>query len=57
MTCDGVAIARHARSWVRHQTITDPDYAAAAEAPRKAAAGTKAAPVDVTEVGERSLDT
>jgi hypothetical protein len=31
--------------------------AAAAAAARKAAAGTKAAPVDVTEVEERSLDT
>ncbi|MEU0428731.1 hypothetical protein ABZ235_35085 [Streptomyces canus] len=56
VTCDGVEVARHARSWARHQTITDPDHAAAAAAARKAAAGTKAAPVDVTEVEERSLD-
>ncbi|MFE4582487.1 IS21 family transposase, partial [Streptomyces chartreusis] len=40
-----------------HQTITDPDHAAAAAAARKKAAGTKPAPVDVTEVEERSLDT
>lgn len=30
VTCDGVEVARHARSWARHQTITDPDHAAAA---------------------------
>ncbi|WP_432164186.1 hypothetical protein [Streptomyces tendae] len=34
-----------------------PDYAAADEAARKAAAGAKRAPADVTEVEERSLDT
>ena len=37
VTCDGVEVARHARGWARHQTITDPDHAAAAAAPRKAA--------------------
>ncbi|MEH0510028.1 hypothetical protein QA942_24245 [Streptomyces sp. B21-106] len=57
VTCDGVEVACHARSWARHQTITDPDHAAAAAAARKAAAGTKAAPVDVTEVEERLPDT
>lgn len=57
VTCDGVEAARHARSWARHQTITDPDHAAAAAAARKAAGGTKPAPMDVTEVEERSLDT
>jgi transposase len=56
VTCDGVEVARHARSWARHQTITDPDHAAAAAIARKAAAGTKPAP-DVTEVEERSLET
>ncbi|MET9117574.1 DEAD/DEAH box helicase family protein [Streptomyces longwoodensis] len=59
VTCDGVEVARHARSWARHQTITDPDHAAAAAAARKKAAGAgmKPASVDVTEVEERSLDT
>ncbi|MFB6555545.1 hypothetical protein [Streptomyces sp. NPDC056405] len=57
VTCDGVEVARRARSWARHQTITDPDHAAAATAARKAAARTKPALVDVTEVEERSLDT
>jgi len=33
VTCDGVEVARHARGWARHQTITDPDHAAAAAAP------------------------
>lgn len=55
VTCDGVEVARHARSWARHQTITDPDHAAAAAAGRRKAA-TKQAPADLTEVEERSLD-
>jgi hypothetical protein len=42
VTCDGVEIARHARSTARHQTITDPDHAAAAAAARKAAVGKRA---------------
>ncbi len=57
VTCDGVEVARHARSWARHQTITDPDHAAAAAAARKTAAGPKPAPLDVTDVEERSLET
>ncbi|MFE6555716.1 IS21 family transposase [Streptomyces sp. NPDC057746] len=57
VTCDGVEVARHACSWARHQTITDPDHAAAAAAARKAAVGKKAAPTMTTEVEERSLDT
>nr|WSZ98192.1 hypothetical protein OH820_23225 [Streptomyces sp. NBC_00857] len=57
VTCGGVEVARHARSWARHRTITDPDHAAAAAAARNKAAGTKSAPVDVTEVEERSLET
>ncbi|MGW9172954.1 Mu transposase domain-containing protein [Streptomyces decoyicus] len=56
VTCDGVEVARHARSWARHQTITDPDHATAAAAARKTAAERRPAP-EVTEVEERSLDT
>ncbi|GGO99748.1 transposase [Wenjunlia tyrosinilytica] len=55
VTCDGVEVARHARSWARHQTITDPDHAAAAAAGRRTA-GTKQVTPDLTEVEERSLD-
>lgn len=57
VTCDGVEVARHARSWARHQTITDPDHAAAAVAARKAVGGAIPAPVAGAEVEERSLDT
>ncbi|GGY88558.1 hypothetical protein GCM10010365_03270 [Streptomyces poonensis] len=57
VACDGVEVARHARSWARHQTITDPDHAAAAAAARQAAAARKPVPAEVTEVEERSLDT
>jgi hypothetical protein len=52
VTCDGVEVRRHTRSWARHQTITDPDHAAAA-----AAASTKPASVNVTGVEAQSLDT
>lgn len=55
VTCGGVEVARHTRSWARHQTITDLDHAAAAAAGRKTA-GAKQIPADVTEVEERSLD-
>ncbi|GAA1204614.1 IS21-like element ISMbo1 family transposase [Pseudonocardia alaniniphila] len=30
VTCDGVEVARHARCWARHQSVTDPAHAAAA---------------------------
>jgi hypothetical protein len=55
-TCDGVEVARHARSWARHQTITDPDHAAAVAAARKTAAEKKPAKAETTEVEEQSLD-
>ncbi|MEU9663861.1 Mu transposase domain-containing protein [Streptomyces chartreusis] len=57
VTCDGVGVARHARSWASHQTITDPEHTAAAAAARKASAATKPASVEVTELEERSLET
>ncbi|MGW7529068.1 Mu transposase domain-containing protein [Streptomyces sp. NPDC054783] len=56
VTCDGVEVARHAHSWARHQTIIDPDDAAAAAVARETATDKKPAPVEVTEVEERSLD-
>jgi transposase len=54
--CDGVEVARHARCWARHQTITDPDHAAAAAAAR-ANAAKRPVPADELEVEQRSLDT
>jgi hypothetical protein len=33
--CDGRLVADHPRLWARHQTITDPDHAAAAKALRR----------------------
>lgn len=56
VTCDGVEVARHARCWARHQTLTDPDHAAAAAAARKAAAGRKPVSAQNNDVEERSLD-
>jgi hypothetical protein len=58
VSCDGVEVARHAGSWARHHTITDPDHTAvaAAAAARKTSAAKKPAP-DVTEVEGRSLET
>lgn len=54
--CDGVEVARHARCWARHQTITDPDHAAAAAAAR-ADAAKRTVPAGELEVEQRSLDT
>ncbi|WP_211589094.1 IS21 family transposase, partial [Allorhizocola rhizosphaerae] len=36
VTCGGQLVARHARSWAPHQTITDPDHAAEAARLRRA---------------------
>ncbi|MFE1785469.1 IS21 family transposase [Streptomyces sp. NPDC059506] len=55
-SCDGVEVARHARCWARHQTITDPDHAAAAAAARTNTAK-RPVPADELEVEQRSLDT
>jgi transposase len=54
VTCDGVEVARHARSWARHQTITDPDHAAAAA---RQATTNKSLSAAGTDVEERSLET
>lgn len=55
-TCEGVEVARHVRSWARHQTITDPDHAAAAAAARKKTGAKAPAPAEQPQVEERSLD-
>jgi transposase len=54
VTCSGVEVARHARCWARHQTLTDPDHAAAATAMRKQAGSTRPVPLQRTEVEQRS---
>jgi transposase len=36
VTCDNTEVARHARCWADHQSITDPDHAAAAAEMRQA---------------------
>ncbi|MEW1909441.1 IS21 family transposase [Kitasatospora sp. NPDC085895] len=65
VTCGGDMVARHVRCWARHQTITDPEHAAAAKALRgqaihqrvsRAAGGTALAPDDLgVEVEQREL--
>jgi hypothetical protein len=35
VSCDGQAVAEHARVWARHQTISDPWHLAAARALRR----------------------
>jgi transposase len=52
--CDGVEVARHARCWARHQTITDPDHQQAAAAARTTSAP-RPVPPDQTEVEQRQL--
>jgi transposase len=55
VTCGEIEVARHVRCWARHQTITDPDHAAAAATARATArAGVRRSP-ELTEVEERSL--
>lgn len=56
VTCDGVEVARHARCWARHQTITDPVHAEAADA-IPAARRTTTQPPAVVEVEQRPLST
>ncbi|KWW97535.1 transposase [Carbonactinospora thermoautotrophica] len=57
-TCDGVEVARHARCWARHQTITDPAHAEAAQAQREAHRLAKTARVPaLVEVEQRPLST
>ena len=38
VTCAGEVVARHARSWAKHRTLTDPAHEAARHALRAAAA-------------------
>jgi transposase len=64
ITAEGDVVARHARCWARHQTLTDPDHAAAAarlrgQALHLAAASGKATttPPDVIDVEQRELCT
>jgi transposase len=54
--CEGTEVARHARCWARHQSITDPVHAAAAAAGRTAARRGPV-PADQLEVEQRPLDT
>jgi len=50
-------VASHARCWAAHQTISDPDHAAAAAVLRAAHAAAKATatPTDQVEVQQRDL--
>jgi transposase len=54
MTCDSAVVARHARCWARHQSITDPAHHAAAVELRRARRLAAVRPVDTT-VEHRSL--
>jgi transposase len=54
VTYDGFEVARHARCWARHQSITDPTHHAAAIELRRARRLTTVRPVDTT-VEHRSL--
>ncbi|WP_345554646.1 IS21 family transposase [Streptomyces lannensis] len=54
--CEDTEVARHARCWARHQSITDPTHAAAAKAGRERARH-RPVPADQLEVEQRPLDT
>jgi transposase len=54
VTCDGAQVARHARCWAAHQTITDPAHVAAAVRLRRARR-LATAPAIATSVEQRSL--
>jgi hypothetical protein len=54
----GVIVARHPRCWARHQTLTDPDHAAAGQTMRGQARHHQAAQVEagpLVEVEQREL--
>ncbi|MGH3226733.1 MAG: IS21 family transposase [Streptosporangiaceae bacterium] len=56
VTCEGRLAASHDRSWVAHQTVTDPAHKAAAEVMRAARLREKlAAPAAAVEVEQRDL--
>jgi transposase len=52
--CDGRLVANHQRAWARHQSITDPDHLAAAQALRRDRVGILQ-PVGEPEVEQRAL--
>jgi transposase len=54
VTCGGRLVARHERCWAAHQTITDPDHAAAAAAMRRSV-DQAARPAVELEVEQRRL--
>lgn len=54
--CEGTEVARHARCWARHQSLTDPAHAAAAAHGRELARR-RPVPADRLEVEERPLET
>jgi len=56
VTCEGRLVACHDRSWVAHQTVTDPAHKAAADVMRAARLREKlAAPPAAVEVEQRDL--
>ena len=56
VTCEGRLVAAHDRSWVAHQTLTDPAHKAAADVMRAARLREKlAAPAAAVEVEQRDL--
>lgn len=56
VTCDGRPVACHDRSWVAHQTLTDPGHKAAADVMRAERLRAKlAAPPAAVEVEQRDL--
>jgi len=56
VTCDGRLVACHDRSWVAHQTVTDPAHKAAADVMRAGRMRAKlAAPSAAVEVEQRDL--
>jgi hypothetical protein len=56
VTCEGRLVACHDRSWVAHQTVTDPAHKAAADVMRAARLREKlAAPAAAVEVEQRDL--
>ncbi|WP_189244238.1 IS21 family transposase [Planobispora rosea] len=54
VTCDGAQVARHARCWADHQTITDPAHQAAAAQLRRMRQNSSLHPVE-TAVQQRPL--
>jgi transposase len=54
VTCEGKVVADHARCWARHQSLTDPEHARAAEVLRRGRASLHVERGE-TEVEQRSL--